>query len=220
MIETGTGDNSYFQSRKFRGEGNAATYYHAVDFGFAGHNQVDFYEYGGLWNFWKNTDAAATTADSNLCLQIGDTYVKNKGNTFTWPTTSGTLALTSNIPTALKNPNALTFGSKTYDGSSAQEITLADLGGQTAGNYVTADAIATAAKLGLVKSSTTGTTADRNYNVQVNSDGTMKVNVPWTNTTYSAATQSAAGLMSIDDKKKLDGIAANATKVTSDTISG
>lgn len=91
---------------------------------------------------------------------------------------------------------------------------------QAAGNYVTADAIATAAKLGLVKSSTTGTTADRNYNVQVNSDGTMKVNVPWTNTTYSAATQSAAGLMSIDDKKKLDGIAANATKVTSDTISG
>ena len=48
IIETGTGDNNYFQSRKFRGEGNAATYYHAVDFGFAGHNQVDFYEYGGL----------------------------------------------------------------------------------------------------------------------------------------------------------------------------
>lgn len=90
---------------------------------------------------------------------------------------------------------------------------------QAAGNYVTADAIATAAKLGLVKSSKTGEAANRDYNVQVNSDGTMKVNVPWTNTTYSAATQSAAGLMSIDDKKKLDGIAANATKVTSDTIS-
>lgn len=100
IIETGTGDNNYFQSRKFRGEGNAATYYHAVDFGFAGHNQVDFYEYGGLWNFWKNTNATATTADDNLCLQIGDTYIKNKGNTFTWPTTTGTLALTKNIPTA------------------------------------------------------------------------------------------------------------------------
>ena len=82
-IETGETTSSYFQSRKFRGEGNAATYYHAVDFGFAGHNQVDFYEYGGLWNFWKNTDAAATTADSNLCLQIGETYVKNKVNKFT-----------------------------------------------------------------------------------------------------------------------------------------
>lgn len=98
IIETGTGDNNYFQSRKFRGEGNAATYYHAVDFGFAGHNQVDFYEYGGIWNFWKNQNSTATTDSNNLCLQIGDTFVKNKGNTFTWPTTSGTLALTSNIP--------------------------------------------------------------------------------------------------------------------------
>ena len=41
-----------------------------------------------------------------------------------------------------------------------------------------------------------------------------------TDTTYNAATQSAAGLMSKDDKKKLDGIATEATKVTSDTISG
>jgi hypothetical protein len=35
----------------------------------------------------------------------------------------------------------------------------------------------------------------------------MYVNVPWTNTTYSAATSSAAGLMSAADKTKLDGIA-------------
>lgn len=32
------------------------------------------------------------------------------------------------MPTALKNPHALTFGSKTYDGSSAKTITAADLG--------------------------------------------------------------------------------------------
>lgn len=32
------------------------------------------------------------------------------------------------IPTKLPNPNALTFGSKTYDGSAAKEITKADLG--------------------------------------------------------------------------------------------
>ncbi len=129
IIETGTGDNNYFQSRKFRGEGNAATYYHAVDFGFAGHNQVDFYEYGGLWNFWKNTDATATTADGNLCLQIGDTYVKNKGNTFTWPTTSGTLALTSNIPTAATAADNILHGSNngmqiTYAPYAAQQSKL------------------------------------------------------------------------------------------------
>ena len=32
------------------------------------------------------------------------------------------------LPESLKNPNALTFGSKTYDGSAAAEITAADLG--------------------------------------------------------------------------------------------
>lgn len=39
--------------------------------------------------------------------------------------------------------------------------------------------IATSTVLGGVKSVTTGTTANRDYNVEVNADGTMKVNVPW-----------------------------------------
>lgn len=37
-------------------------------------------------------------------------------------------ATAADMPTALKNPNALTFGTKTYDGSSAKTITAADLG--------------------------------------------------------------------------------------------
>lgn len=175
IIETGTGDNNYFQTRKFRGEGNAATYYHAIDFGFANHDRVDFYEYGGLWNFWKNTDAAATTADSNLCLQIGDTYVKNKNNTFTWPTTSGTLALTSNIPAALKNPNALTFGSKTYDGSSPQTITASDLGAFTSENAYWAN----------VKVSTTSnnSTTPIFASVSLSNNGTAKASFSYNSST-------------------------------------
>lgn len=76
--------------------------------------------------------------------------------------------------------------------------------------------IASASALGGVKSATTGTTSGRDYNVQVNSDGTMKVNVPWTdtNTTYNAATPSANGLMSAADKSKLDNIASNANNYT------
>lgn len=66
--------------------------------------------------------------------------------------------------------------------------------------------VATASVLGGVKSSTTGTTSGRDYNVEINADGTMKVNVPWTNTTYSVATQSANGLMSSSDKAKLDNL--------------
>lgn len=74
--------------------------------------------------------------------------------------------------------------------------------------------IASASALGGVKSATTGTTSGRDYKVQVDSDGTMKVNVPWTNTTYNAATPSANGLMSAADKSKLDNIASNANNYT------
>ena len=56
-VQTGSAEENYFQCRKFRGEGNANTYYHAIDFGYAGHDAVDFYEYGGIWNFWKNTSS-------------------------------------------------------------------------------------------------------------------------------------------------------------------
>ena len=41
-----------------------------------------------------------------------------------------------------------------------------------------------------------------------------------TNTTYSDATQSAHGLMSVDDKKKLDGIASGANNYVHPTSSG
>lgn len=76
--------------------------------------------------------------------------------------------------------------------------------------------IASSTILGGVKSSTTGTTSGRDYNVEINSDGTMKVNVPWvdTNTTYNVATETANGLMSSSDKSKLDNIADNANNYT------
>lgn len=62
IIQTGTDSTSYFQSQKFRGQGDANTYYHAIDFGYTGHNQVDFYEYGGIYNFWKNTGSGTSSA--------------------------------------------------------------------------------------------------------------------------------------------------------------
>lgn len=52
-FQTGTGATSYFQCRKFRGEGDANSYYHAIDFGYSGHDSVDFYEYNPNWNFYK-----------------------------------------------------------------------------------------------------------------------------------------------------------------------
>ena len=47
-----------------------------------------------------------------------------------WNATSGD-ALIKNKPSALKNPNALSFGSKTYDGSAAATLTAEDIGALT-----------------------------------------------------------------------------------------
>ena len=80
----------------------------------------------------------------------------------------------------------------------AHEINAAYLNGKGAEEYATTDDLptqATSTKLGLVKSSTTGTAANRDYNVQVNSDGTMKVNVPWTDTNTSHSHSAGVGLV-------------------------
>lgn len=74
--------------------------------------------------------------------------------------------------------------------------------------------VATASVLGGVKSSTTGTTPDRDYLVEVNSDGTMKVNVPWADTTYPVVSENANGLMSVALLQKINGIEAQANKYT------
>ena len=68
QVETGDGNSNFFQCRKFRGEGDANTYYHAIDFGYAKHDQVDFHEYGGIWNFFKNTSGKAN--GGSLCGKI------------------------------------------------------------------------------------------------------------------------------------------------------
>ena len=52
-------------------------------------------------------------------------------------------------------------------------------------------------------------TNGKNYAVQLSGEK-MYVNVPWTDTTYSTATTSANGLMSKEDKTKLNGIATGA----------
>lgn len=61
-FQTGAGATNYFQCRKFRGEGDANTYYHAVDFGYSGHDSVDFYEYDPNWNFYKCTSGQKSGA--------------------------------------------------------------------------------------------------------------------------------------------------------------
>ena len=86
-------------------------------------------------------------------------------------------------------------------------------------NLVISSDIATLSTAGLVKSSTTGTTANRDYKVQINPDGTMKVNVPWTdnNTTYSIATSSTPGLVKLVSDEVQSTTANGITKTASRT---
>ena len=146
-----------------------------------------------------NTFTQLQTFSSGITVS---NYIQLGSYQLTEPVGNGQIARIQDIPSTLPNPQALTFGSKIYNGSSAQTITAGDLGA------LTSVPTATISVLGLVKSTTTGTTSGRDYNVQVNTDGTMKVNVPWsdTNTTCSEAATSTAGLRSAADKTKLDGL--------------
>lgn len=83
-----------------------------------------------------------------------------------------------------------------------QDTTYSNMGGAST---------SAAGRAGLVPAPSQG-----NANRYLRSDGTWQV-PPDTNTTYSAATTSSAGLMSASDKTKLDGIASGANKTTVDS---
>lgn len=55
----------------------------------------------------------------------------------------------------------------------------------------------------------------QNYPVKVDELGNAFVNVPWSGSTYNNATQTSDGLMSKEDKTKLDGLTGAATKILS-----
>jgi hypothetical protein len=60
-------------------------------------------------------------------------------------------------------------------------------------------------------------TSKGSFTLNQSGNATIELTDTDTNTTYSAATQSAAGIMSADDKKKLDGIASSANKTIVDS---
>lgn len=66
----------------------------------------------------------------NKTVSGGISQVTIKLGTASYDSVNGVVALPA-YPTALKNPYALTFGSKTYDGSATKTITASDLGALT-----------------------------------------------------------------------------------------
>ena len=203
-----------------------------------------------------------TEVDTKLSGKSDTGHTHTKSQITDFPT-----SLPANGGTASKVGNSLTFGSKTYDGSSAQTITASDLGALTAHQTIKQDGItgatvnrfgtcstaaATAAKTVSITDGTFSLEAGARVSVKfsnANTADTPTLNVAnkgaknifhkgakittgvnkallagvcdfiydgtqWhlignyidTNTTYSAATQSSAGLMSADDKTKLDNL--------------
>ena len=97
-------------------------------------------------------------------------------------------------------------GLSTNDYTTAEKNKLAGIA-EHANNYTLPTA--SESVLGGVKIGFSTNSTDRNYAVQLKNNQ-MYVNVPWTDTdtTYGLATSSSNGLMSAEDKAKLDGIAA------------
>lgn len=131
VFATGEGEGNYFQCRKFRGEGDASTYYHALEFGYAGHNQWDFFEYGGIYNFYQNTTSDGS-GKVNL-FQISPDGVTSHKPLIAESTLTAKGAFTSSASTTLssvKNAGILGTDSsgKVYNNSSAY---------QKAGDYAT-----------------------------------------------------------------------------------
>lgn len=211
-FQTGTGATNYFQCRKFRGEGDANTYYHAVDFGYSGHDSVDFYEYDPNWRFYK-----CTTGTKSGAVLVGN--INENG----W-NGGAVLSGAPTAPTAVAGTNttqiATTAFVQTAVSSKVDASTLATVA--TTGDYndlTNKPSIPAAYTLPTASSSVLGgVKIGSNISVSsgvisltmANVTGALGYTPSVSDTTYVNATTSAAGLMSSSDKSKLDSIAANA----------
>lgn len=99
VVQTGSGADNYFQCRKFRGEGDANTYYHAIDFGYSGHNKVEFYDYGGEYIFYQNTQA--NNSNPTELLRITPSSITYKGTSLLSGGGGGSYTLPTASTTAL-----------------------------------------------------------------------------------------------------------------------
>ena len=139
---------NYFVTPTMVGEGDKTKYYHRVDFGYAGHDYVDFHEYGGTWNFYQNQGGTEKSKILVGSIKPDGFHGNFKGQADSVPwsgvtgkpsfaivATSGSYNDLSNKPTiptipgSLKNPNALTISLNgtsqgAYDGSAVKNINI------------------------------------------------------------------------------------------------
>lgn len=141
-FQTGTAAANYFQCRKFRGEGDANSYYHAIDFGYSGHDSVDFYEYDPNWNFYK-----CLTGTKSGAVLVGNINGNgwNGGARLTGAPTAPTAATgtsTTQIATTAFVQNSLGSYVKTVNNTAPDEngnVTITTSGGGDSGVSLSAE---------------------------------------------------------------------------------
>ena len=141
-FQTGTGATNYFQCRKFRGEGDSTSYYHAIDFGYSGHDSVDFYEYDANWNFYQ-----CTTGNKSEAVLVGSISGNgwNGSARLTGTPTAPTAATgtnTTQIATTAFVQNSLGSYVKTVNNTAPDEngnVTITTSGGGDSGVSLSAE---------------------------------------------------------------------------------
>lgn len=142
------------------------------------------------WSSWtalvRTTDTIAKAASATNATNATKATQDSAGQTINETYVKSVTASGRTVTVTKGNGTASTF--------TTQDTTYGNMHGATS---------SAAGKAGLVPAPTQG--ASNRY---LRSDGTWEV-PPDTNTTYSVATQSANGLMSAADKKKLDGLSSD-----------
>lgn len=197
-FQTGTGANNYFQCRKFRGEGDANTYYHAVDFGYSGHDSVDFYEYDPNWNFYKCTSGQKSSAVlvGNINENGWNGGARLSGTPTAPTATAGTnttqIATTAFVQTAVSSKvSASALATVATSGSYNDLTDTPTIPAAYTLPYATGNVLG-GVKIGSNISVSYGTISLTKANVT----SALGYTPPTSDTTYGNATSSAAGLMS------------------------
>jgi len=176
--------------------------------------------------FWDENENAVKFLVPNDNLAISGTNLNatdtDTNTTYDLLCPSGTTAIRLDPSTGGNDDVTITAGTGiTVTRNSDTQMTI----GCSVTDTNTTYSAATSSALGLMKleddteqsvaANSVSATAGRTYGVQFNSSDQAVVNVPWTdtNTTYSAATSSALGLMKLEDDTE-QSVAANSVSAT------
>ena len=169
-------------------------------------NRTKFLRGDATWQTPTNTTYAAVTTAANGLMTAADKIklngVAENANNYTHPT--ATSQESGLYKVAVDGTGHVT---------AATAVAKADITGLGIPAQDTTYAAATGSALGLVKTGSNITNSSGTISLtKANVTAALGYTPPSTdtNTTYDAATSSVAGLMSADDKKKLDGVAEGA----------